>query len=1269
MMRNFRKKLIIILIFTILIGILQFSYAWISKPIIVTMPENFSASTEISYFESGDGTAESPYVISNRVHLYNLAWLQYLGYFNLGENVNNANAQNYFVLKNDIDMDGLSIPPIGTEEYPFLGNFNGQGYTVENCITANSKELLIERPSLAKFDVNDLISAYASNTDDVSQIIGFFGVIGDYNGAVSAVTSNIDETTIGVLNTDAIMAQNFYLNNLSVKTLSSNTTIGLAAGYVNAVLKNIGVCASNLVVSNSGVTTLTENISDFTLVGYCTDFAKTSLKVSTVTLTVPKTSTEQWIYEDNNGVDSGWGGSVDMKSMFTRLQSIRSSATTNNSYVYDRYLEIGLNGETNTLSESTATMYTNYSNAAQGSFVFSSNSSQYTYLHGGTTIYETKYSYSAEDTTAYLISDSSGRYLCVDGTSITSTTNAATATKWFFSDGLNGGYISTVTNGFLYYLTNTNGTLSIGRAQNTSWKCTNGVLSNGYYYLNYNTNWQLSLASSCLISDGNGNYLSINTAGALTNTTNSSTSTVWTFVNVTGSGLISAQANGLTYYLRYNSGLTITTTQSQGTSWTNKYGNIFYNGNYITYNSGWKTTTINTYYISNGNGNYLTLSGTTLVNATSKANATIWTFSNGASGGYISSGSRYLRYYNGLTTTTSTTNRSNWTWASNRLYTGSYYIKFTNNAWRATTGTANATLEIFPSVELLSVLPYVNPLTLTETSAKTLIGTTRSYVDTTGTNVTYFPLQASDSNYSVTQKNTGYVISSSQDRTTTGTYPDKSGDIRVSYYTRSSSIGTTYISNTGVINNILTINDSGTAVNITNSTDYERLDKAKTNFETVLSNDTTNLYGLHFMNANINLDNLVTVPSVVINNTTYTNYKMPTDCIDFRLKEKGYVNFFAGTYFPGNNSFFSLYDIVRDDNNNITDIKKIDEVYTDEQHGNYSNVYKYSDGTYSVAYRIGRNGNIPLSYTGNYPTGYTLKCKLSWIENNSLTLNALYYFEIPVNEGEYALGSADGGTGSYLMYLDIGANAQTIERTSISETITTTTNTYCFANGVGIVENTTSVNGNTLVTDSDIISYKLPVNSFGTLQLSRSGSAVTADGISGISRFITAGLTLNSSNTATPDLSVTTVEKRLTYVDYNTITNETIITVISQIDNNQPSMLVTYSDGSTSTNPYRQTIAHTDSSDDINNYYNPSTVTLLQYNFTVKAETQVNIEYEAVYQGSLGYNLSVTNRNMRVESTEDTVPNILLTNFIEDSGAYDNHLDTTEVTVTVAPPN
>ena len=52
--------------------------------------------------------------------------------------------------------------------------------------------------------------------------------------------------------------------------------------------------------------------------------------------------------------------------------------------------------------------------------------------------------------------------------------------------------------------------------------------------------------------------------------------------------------------------------------------------------------------------------------------------------------------------------------------------------------------------------------------------------------------------------------------------------------------------------------------------------------------------------------------------------------------------------------------------------------------------------------------------------------------NNCPVQNALYYFEIPVDAGEYALGAANSNTssyGGYLMYLDIGTSGEQTEPT------------------------------------------------------------------------------------------------------------------------------------------------------------------------------------------------------------------------------------------------
>ena len=99
-------------------------------------------STISSYFAYGDGQPyqedengkiiHQPYGIKIQRHLYNLAWLQYLGMFNFDT------TQQYFELADNVDMDGWIIPPIGTEDKPFLGHFDGKGYVISNLKVSNN---------------------------------------------------------------------------------------------------------------------------------------------------------------------------------------------------------------------------------------------------------------------------------------------------------------------------------------------------------------------------------------------------------------------------------------------------------------------------------------------------------------------------------------------------------------------------------------------------------------------------------------------------------------------------------------------------------------------------------------------------------------------------------------------------------------------------------------------------------------------------------------------------------------------------------------------------------------------------------------------------------------------------------------------------------------------------------------------------------------------------------------------------------------------------
>ena len=167
-----------------------------------------------------------------------------------------------------------------------------------------------------------------------------------------------------------------------------------------------------------------------------------------------------------------------------------------------------------------------------------------------------------------------------------------------------------------------------------------------------------------------------------------------------------------------------------------------------------------------------------------------------------------------------------------------------------------------------------------------------------------------------------------------------------------------------------------------------------------------NVYGLHFMPANININHLVTADYTLINGEEKENYEMPASSIDFNLMEKGVINFFAGTYFSGNNSFFSLHHIERDENDEITSIKEIAEIYKSSSDRD-PYIYKYTDNTYS--------DTLTSKYSLTFSTDRIKR-------QSSITTNAVYYFEIPVNAGEFALGSVDDGTGAYLMYLDIATN-------------------------------------------------------------------------------------------------------------------------------------------------------------------------------------------------------------------------------------------------------
>ncbi len=231
---------------SILLLILSFSifitsaFAWLSNAAVIRSEVKGSVLT--GYFERGDGSIDDPFVISQPVHLYNLAWLQYIGYFNTRV-VDGGVWQPYFKLSDNIDsidMSGVVLPPIGTREYPFLGNFDGNRKLIKNLTVCNylGEDGIVKRP----LSVTEIGTRAA--------IVGFFGVIGDYadiyvdeehGTIVNDAGKSSNASTPRGANCKVNEVYNLFLDNLSVMTETEESLIGLLAGYVNGSVANVGV--------------------------------------------------------------------------------------------------------------------------------------------------------------------------------------------------------------------------------------------------------------------------------------------------------------------------------------------------------------------------------------------------------------------------------------------------------------------------------------------------------------------------------------------------------------------------------------------------------------------------------------------------------------------------------------------------------------------------------------------------------------------------------------------------------------------------------------------------------------------------------------------------------------------------------------------------------------------------------------------------------------------------------------------------------------------
>ena len=481
----------------IIVAFASVSFAWLSDNDTVKLPTSFGGSTKAAYFAGGDGSsADDAYKISNEVHMYNLAWLQYIGYFNYngGETgVNNGLKQSYFELTADIDMSllGSALPPIGTEEYPFIGNFNGNGHTISGLTVSNTKGdgNITKYPTNARFDANGMLDC-ADNSSKEVQIVGAFGVVGNYNKVVGYT-----------LNDTLMNVKGFYLDGITVKTYSENTLVGLVAGEVSASLSNVGVGKSQINLSSSSVG-LGDNgnvVSKYSIVG---DYDAESVG---------------WTTKPTGG---GWGGSIDMKGLHTRLKTFRNSTPIN--YVDANY---------NDSSSGAIRFY----DENKGSVYFRSQSlsqNQLFYLYGG----KITAGYIEDTSTQQGFFIRSGtNYLTVNNLSTNgarvATTDISKAVTWYYNENEKSLY--TYSDNQIFYLNvNSYGAINLLTTQMVSWTKNGNQISavvsygtkNYTYYLTYSSQWGGNMTAQNLQFDETYIYRSYSPSylysGEVTNSNN-----------------------------------------------------------------------------------------------------------------------------------------------------------------------------------------------------------------------------------------------------------------------------------------------------------------------------------------------------------------------------------------------------------------------------------------------------------------------------------------------------------------------------------------------------------------------------------------------------------------------------------------------------------------------------------------------------------------------------------------------------------------------------
>ncbi|MBO4951146.1 MAG: hypothetical protein J6E38_09075 [Clostridia bacterium] len=289
-MKSITKILIAIFVLTVM------SLTALASPSVVTV---FDTAEETPYADEteelvrlmGDGTEESPYLISCTVEFNNFSALI--------KNDNASYGSKYYKLTANVDFADAVLVPFGTSSYPFTGTFDGNGYSIYNVSINN-----VENSGIIGYMTDGTVKNLSVSYKDM-ETIGNYSDLKFFGGIVGNVMPASSKTvTIEGCSTDG-----------DIVLKDSNTVYaGGIVGQVKAESGNLQVtnCVSYMsfdaqAVSDSYVGGLVAyakagSSKDFTFKN-CVSFGDVKLISNTISSTVAGFAA--YVNKDETGW-SGW---------------------------------------------------------------------------------------------------------------------------------------------------------------------------------------------------------------------------------------------------------------------------------------------------------------------------------------------------------------------------------------------------------------------------------------------------------------------------------------------------------------------------------------------------------------------------------------------------------------------------------------------------------------------------------------------------------------------------------------------------------------------------------------------------------------------------------------------------------------------------------------------------------------------------------------------------------------------------------------------------